>query len=81
MSDTSLHHARVVWHGDKQDLRAHTIHLSDQTLAGSSAAARGGDPTKADPEEMFVAALSVCHIANSVNCEVTVDPVQPEASV
>jgi organic hydroperoxide reductase OsmC/OhrA len=62
MSETSAHQARVVWDGDKQDLRAHTIHLSDQTLAGSSAAARGGDPTKADPEELFVAALAACHM-------------------
>ena len=43
-------------------MRAHTIQLADQTLAGSSASAFGGDPTKADPEELFVAALSTCHM-------------------
>lgn len=59
---TTTHRARVVWHGGKEDLRAHTIQLADQTLAGSSAPDRGGDPTKADPEELFVAALSACHM-------------------
>jgi organic hydroperoxide reductase OsmC/OhrA len=62
MNETTTHHARIVWHGDKSDLRAHTIQLADQTLAGSSAPDRGGDPTKADPEELFVAALSACHM-------------------
>jgi organic hydroperoxide reductase OsmC/OhrA len=62
MSETTKHHARVVWHGDNQDLRAHQIELAEQTIAGSSAADRGGDPAKADPEEMFVAALSACHM-------------------
>jgi organic hydroperoxide reductase OsmC/OhrA len=56
------HHARVIWRADKQDLRAHEIHLADQLLEGSCAQALGGDPTKADPEEMFVAALSACHM-------------------
>jgi organic hydroperoxide reductase OsmC/OhrA len=56
------HHARVVWRGDRQDLRAHEINLAAQTLAGSCAAVRGGDPAKADPEELFVASLSACHM-------------------
>jgi organic hydroperoxide reductase OsmC/OhrA len=56
------HRARVVWRGDKRDLRAHEIQLSEQTLAASCAPARGGDPSKADPEELFVAALSACHM-------------------
>jgi organic hydroperoxide reductase OsmC/OhrA len=62
MTETTEHHARVVWQGDKRDLRAHEIELADQTIAGSSAADRGGDPTKADPEELFVASLSACHM-------------------
>jgi organic hydroperoxide reductase OsmC/OhrA len=62
MSGTSVHRARVTWDGDWQDLRAHTINLSSETLAGSSAVGRGGDPARADPEEMFVAALSACHM-------------------
>jgi organic hydroperoxide reductase OsmC/OhrA len=59
---TTAHHARVVWQGGREDLRAHTIQLADQTLAGSSSSAFGGDPAKADPEELFVAALSACHM-------------------
>lgn len=62
MSETTKHHARVVWHGDKRDIRAHEIKLADQTIAGSSAVDRGGDPAKVDPEELFVASLSACHM-------------------
>jgi organic hydroperoxide reductase OsmC/OhrA len=56
------HHAKVVWRGDKDDLRAHEIELADQTLASSCSAHWGGDPGKADPEELFVASLSACHM-------------------
>lgn len=62
MSETTEHHARVVWQGGKRDLRAHEIELADQTIAGSSAADLGGDPAKADPEELFVASVSACHM-------------------
>jgi organic hydroperoxide reductase OsmC/OhrA len=62
MGETTKHHATVVWQGDKRDLRAHEIRLAGQTLPGSCASARGGDPEKADPEELFVAALSACHM-------------------
>lgn len=63
MSDHgSTHHAKVVWRGDKHDLRAHEVHLAEQTLEGSCAQALGGDPAKADPEELFVASLSSCHM-------------------
>lgn len=58
----SRHHARVIWEGGKEDLRAHRVELASQSLAGSSAASLGGDPLKADPEEMFVASLSACHM-------------------
>lgn len=61
MSETK-HRARVVWRGGKEDLRAHTIALADQTLLGSCSELWGGDPAKADPEELFVASLSACHM-------------------
>lgn len=59
---TTTHHAIVRWKGDKQDLRAHEIRLADQVLAGSCASEWGGDSEKADPEELFVASLSACHM-------------------
>lgn len=62
MSETSKHHAEVVWDGDRHDLHAHTIKLASQTLTGSSMPRFGGDPEKADPEELFVASLSACHM-------------------
>jgi organic hydroperoxide reductase OsmC/OhrA len=60
VSETTKHHASVVWQSGKDDLRAHEIKLADQTLAGSCSALWGGDPAKADPEELFVASLSAC---------------------
>lgn len=62
MSEASTHHARIVWCGNRDDLRAHEITLADQVLAGSCSALWGGDPVKADPEEMFVASISACHM-------------------
>ena len=62
MSETTRHHAHVSWHGGKSDLRAHEIHLAAQRIKGSCAADLGGDPEKADPEELFVASLSACHM-------------------
>lgn len=62
IGETTKHRATVIWRSDKRDLRAHEIQLAGQTLAGSCASARGGDPEKADPEELFVAALSACHM-------------------
>ena len=56
------HHARVVWEGTKEDLRTHRVELAEQTLAASSMPERGGDASRADPEEMFVASLSSCHM-------------------
>lgn len=59
----SAHRACVAWDGgERDDLRAHTIQLAEQSLAASGAEVLGGDPTKADPEEMFVASLSSCHM-------------------
>jgi organic hydroperoxide reductase OsmC/OhrA len=60
--ETSRHRAQVRWDADRNDLRAHTITLADQRLAASGATALGGDPSKADPEELFVASLSCCHM-------------------
>jgi organic hydroperoxide reductase OsmC/OhrA len=62
MSEITRHHASVIWDGDRSDLRAHTIQLAGQTLAGSCMPAFGGDSERADPEELFVAALSACHM-------------------
>ena len=56
------HHARVVWEGTKEDLRAHRVEIGGVTVAGSCSPQWGGDPEKADPEDMFVAALSSCHM-------------------
>jgi organic hydroperoxide reductase OsmC/OhrA len=58
----TTHAARVVWEGGKEDLRAHTVHVAEQSIAASSAAELGGNPAKADPEELFVASLSACHM-------------------
>jgi organic hydroperoxide reductase OsmC/OhrA/catechol 2,3-dioxygenase-like lactoylglutathione lyase family enzyme len=60
--ETTIHRATVTWKGDRQDLRAHEIRLANQMLAGSCASEWGGDPEKADPEELFVASLSACHM-------------------
>ena len=54
--------ATVAWDGNREDLRAHTITLADQAVAGSTAPERGGDPAKADPEQLLVAAASACHM-------------------
>ena len=56
------HEAEVVWHGGKEDLRAHTVRAGGQTVGGSCSPEWGGDPEKADPEALFVAALSACHM-------------------
>lgn len=83
----SIHRARVRWDTDNGDLRAHTIELADQTLAVSSAPEFGGDSQKADPEEMFVASLSSCHmlwflaLARSERVRVTSYEDEPEGTM
>lgn len=62
MSEMTKHHAKIVWRGDRDDLRAHEIEVAGQMLAGSCSAHWGGDLGKADPEELFVASLSACHM-------------------
>jgi organic hydroperoxide reductase OsmC/OhrA len=56
------HRARVVWEGTKADLRAHRVELAGETLLGSTMPEIGGDPDRADPEQLFVGALSSCHM-------------------
>lgn len=59
---STVHRARLSWDADRDDIRAHTVELAGQTLSASSAPQLGGDPAKADPEEMFVASLASCHM-------------------
>lgn len=59
---TTIHRARVSWDRADPDIRAHTVELAGQSVAASSAPGFGGNPEKADPEEMFVASLSSCHM-------------------
>ena len=58
----TTHHARIVWEGTRDDLRAHRVELAEQIVLSSSMPERGGDASRADPEEMFVASLSSCHM-------------------
>lgn len=84
---TSVHHARVVWDPSQSDRRAHKIDLAGQRIAASSAAVLGGDPDKADPEEMFVASLSSCHmlwflsLARAARFQVTAYEDEPEGTM
>jgi organic hydroperoxide reductase OsmC/OhrA len=58
----TVHEARVTWRPHKRDLRAHEVVAGGQLVEGSCASEWGGDPGKADPEELFVASLSACHM-------------------
>jgi organic hydroperoxide reductase OsmC/OhrA len=59
----SLHRARVTWSGGEgRDVRAHMIELAGEKVAASSAPEFGGDSDRADPEELFIASLSSCHM-------------------
>jgi organic hydroperoxide reductase OsmC/OhrA len=58
----TIHEARVTWRPHKRDLRAHEAVAGGQLVEGSCASEWGGDPGKADPEELFVASLSACHM-------------------
>jgi organic hydroperoxide reductase OsmC/OhrA len=60
--ETTTHRARVVWEGGREDLRAHRVELGEQVLPGSAMAAHGGEESRADPEQLLVAALSSCHM-------------------
>jgi len=61
-AELETYRATVAWNADRDDLRAHTVTLAGQRLAASSAPERGGDPAKADPEQLLVAAASACHM-------------------
>ena len=56
------HTAEVVWTGDRDDLRRHTVRAGGQELLGSCSPEWGGDAAAADPEALFVASLSACHM-------------------
>jgi organic hydroperoxide reductase OsmC/OhrA len=58
----TMHRAAVTWQPTKDDLRAHTVRAGGQVIGGSCSPEWGGDPSKADPEALFVAALSPCHM-------------------
>jgi len=58
----TTHAAQVSWDGGKEDLRSHTVRAGGQTIGGSCSPEWGGDDAKADPEALFVAALSACHM-------------------
>ena len=57
-----MHGAEVIWTGDRDDLRRHTVRAGGQEIGGSCSPQWGGDPAKVDPEAMFVASLSTCHM-------------------
>ncbi len=59
---TTYHHAEVRWRGTKDDLRAHAVRIGGQSMDGSCSPQWGGDPAAADPEGLFVASLSACHM-------------------
>jgi organic hydroperoxide reductase OsmC/OhrA len=61
-AELETYRATVAWNADRDDLRAHTVTLAEQRLAASTAPERGGDPAKADPEQLLVAAASACHM-------------------
>jgi organic hydroperoxide reductase OsmC/OhrA len=61
-AELETYRATVAWDANRDDLRAHAVTLAEQRLAGSSAPVRGGDPAKADPEQLLVAAASACHM-------------------
>ncbi len=60
--DRTEHRARVVWEPTKDDLRAHRVEVAGETVLGSTMPGNGGDPSRSDPEQLFVGALSACHM-------------------
>jgi organic hydroperoxide reductase OsmC/OhrA len=61
-AELETYRATIAWDGDRDDLRAHTVSVGEQRVAASTAPERGGDPAKADPEKLLVAAASACHM-------------------
>lgn len=71
MAGTHSYAVQVVWMGNRgtgtSDYRAydraHEIRIANKpTIAGSSEPVYRGDPTRHNPEELLVAALSACHM-------------------
>ena len=60
--ESTVHEADVSWTGDRDDLRRHTVRVGGQEIGGSCSPQWGGDPAMADPEGLFVASLSACHM-------------------
>ena len=57
------HTAAIAWRwGNKADIRAHEARFGQETVGMSCQEAFGGDPTKADPEQLFVASVASCHM-------------------
>jgi organic hydroperoxide reductase OsmC/OhrA len=63
VQQVTTHAAAISWAwGNKDDIRAHEVTLGQQKVAASCQETFGGDPTKADPEKLFVAAIAGCHM-------------------
>jgi organic hydroperoxide reductase OsmC/OhrA len=63
VEQVSTHTAAISWRwGNKEDIRAHVVTLGQQKVAASCQETFGGDPTKADPEKLLVAAVAGCHM-------------------
>lgn len=86
----SEHRAHVAWRRATADFayetydRTHEVRFgSGQRLQGSAAAEYHGDPTKVDPEELFVGALASCHmltfLAVASKSQLVVDAYEDEA--
>jgi organic hydroperoxide reductase OsmC/OhrA len=64
----SEHHASIVWQRSSKDFtydsynRAHEWRFAGTTVPASSAKEYRGDPSRVNPEEALVAALSSCHM-------------------
>lgn len=88
----SEHHATITWKRTSSDFsydtynRAHEVKFKngDIVVPASSAPAFKGDPERVDPEEMFVAALSNCHmltfLALCARKRITVESYEDDAS-
>jgi len=61
-AELETYRATVAWDANRDDLRAHTVTLAEERLAASTAPERGGNPARADPEQLLVAAASSCHM-------------------
>lgn len=70
---TNIHHyqARITWTGNQGTgtshyrayQRSHTIEIPNKPIIfGSSDPSFRGDPTKHNPEDLFIASLSACHL-------------------